>query len=147
MFDVSLSKVFVILGLLAVLLELFVGIQAGFDLVVIGTVMIASGLIGDFFNQFSLTLIVAIILSGAYLVFFRKIIKKKITPTTHHLNTDRLQESEGTVTKAISADKPGQVTIDDETWRAVSQSSFKAGDKIVVESVRGVTVHVRKKIT
>ena len=142
MFDISLSKVFVILGLLAVLLELFVGIQAGFDLVVIGTVLIASGLIGDFFNQFTLTLIMAIILSGAYLLFFRKIIKQKITPITHHLNTDRLQDSKGVVTKAISADKPGQVTIDDEIWRAVSKASFKTGDKIVVESVRGVTVHL-----
>lgn len=145
MFDISLSKVFVILGLLAVLLELFVGIQTGFDLVVIGTVMIASGLIGDFFNQLSVTLVVAILLCGAYLLFFRKIIKQKITSTTHHLNTDRLQDSEGMVTKAISADKPGQVTIDDEIWRAVSTTSLKKGVQVVVESVRGVTVHVRKK--
>ena len=145
MFDISLSKIFVILGLLAVLLELFLGIQTGFDLVVIGTVMIASGLIGDFFNQFTLTLIMAIILSGAYLLFFRKIIKQKITSTTHHLNTDRLQDSEGVVTKTISTDKPGQVTIDDEIWRAVSKTALKTGDTVVVESVRGVTVHVRKK--
>lgn len=145
MLDLSLSKLFVILGLLAVLLELFVGIQTGFDLIIIGSVMIASGLIGDFFNQFSMTLVIAIVLCGAYLLFFRKIIKKKITPTTHHLNTDRLQDSEGVVTKAISADRPGQVSIDDEIWRAVSKTALKTGDQIIVESVRGVTVHVRKK--
>lgn len=145
MLDISLSKLFVLLGLLAVLLELFLGIQTGFDLVVVGTVMIASGLIGDFFNQFSITLIMAIVFCGAYLLFFRKIIKKKITPSTHHLNTDRLQDSEGVVTKAISADKAGQVTIDDEIWRAVSKNSLKVNDQVIIESVRGVTLHVRKK--
>ena len=145
MFDISLSKVFVILGLLAVLLELYLGIQAGFDLVVIGTVMIASGLIGDFFNQFTITLIMAISFCGIYLVFFRKVIKQKIASVPHHLNTDRLQESEGVVIKAISKNSAGQVMIDDETWRAVSPTSLKTGDQVVVESVRGVTVHVRKK--
>lgn len=145
MFELSPSRIFVILGLLAVLLELFVGIQTGFDLVVIGSVLVVSGLVGDFFGQFIITLITAIILSGLYLLYFRKIIKQKITPTTHHLNTDKLQGSEGVVTKPISATHPGQVSVEDETWRATSKTNLQVGDHVIIESVRGVTLHVRKK--
>ena len=45
----NLPQLFVILGLIAVMAELFVGIQTGFDLVLIGSILIGSGIIGIIF--------------------------------------------------------------------------------------------------
>ena len=56
---------------------------------------------------------------------FRKIIIEKNHPIhtpPQYRSTPRLW---GVVTKAISADKAGQVTIDDEIWRAVGKTHSK----------------------
>lgn len=147
MLDISLSKLIVLLGLVAILAELFIGIQTGFDLVVIGTILVASGLLGDFFQNLTITLIVAIALSVVYLAFFRSFIKRKIISGTSKLNTDRLIGETATVTKAISAKSPGQVDVDGELWRATAKSSFKKGDTVQVLSFHGVTMRVAKPST
>lgn len=146
MIDMSLSRLFVILGLLAVLLELFVGVQVGFDLVVIGSILVVSGLAGELVGQTYVTFLVAIVLSTAYLLFFRKLLRKSISPSTQpHMSVDRLISREAHVLSTISPKKAGKVQVEDEVWRATSAESIAAGESVLIEQIHGVSVVVRKK--
>ena len=47
----SIHQIFVIVGLLLALVELVLGVATGFDLVIMGTVLILGGFIGGLFNN------------------------------------------------------------------------------------------------
>ena len=74
MFGLNLPQLIVILGLVLALAELAIGIDAGFDLVVIGSILVVSGLLGTV-TSLIVSLICAIVLVGLYFFFGRRLIK------------------------------------------------------------------------
>ncbi len=60
---VTIPQLFVIVGLLLALAELLVGIQTGFDLVLIGSILFVSGFVGMLTNSVPLMLVLATVLS------------------------------------------------------------------------------------
>ena len=147
-FAITLSHIFVILGLLMVLGELVLGIQTGLDLVLIGSILVISGFVGLLFGRFGteVALILAIVLGFFYIAVGRKKIKRRITTTTKKTNIDRLIGATATVMRDITPDTAGIVRHDDEQWRATSDEVLYAGDTVIIEGVSGVTVTVRKLI-
>lgn len=146
LFNISLPQIFVIFGLLMILAELIIGINTGFDLLLIGSILVISGLAGIVFGTSGiwLSVILAIILSILYIAFFRSQIKRRITVSTSKTNIDKLMGATGTVTREISPGSAGMVRIDDEQWRASADEVLYDGDIVVVNAVEGVTVIVQK---
>lgn len=58
MFDVAYApQLFALLGLVLILAELLLGLDTGFDLVVVGSILLISGLLGGLIGGLPLTLI------------------------------------------------------------------------------------------
>ncbi len=141
---VTIPQLFVIAGLLLVLAELLVGIQSGFDLVLIGSIMIVSGFVGMFTGSTALMLILATVLSILYIAVGRNRIRQKITTVAKKTNIDKLIGAGGVVVRSITPDTAGLVRVDDEDWRASAEEVLYERDPVIVESIDGVTLLVRK---
>jgi membrane protein implicated in regulation of membrane protease activity len=139
-----LPETFVVLGLLMVLGELVLGIQTGFDLLLIGSIMVISGFVGILTGSELLMLLLAIGLSVLYIAFGRKRIRQKITTVTKKTNIDKLLGATATVEREINPDTAGMVRVNDERWRASADEVLYAGDTVVIEGIEGVTVIVHK---
>lgn len=142
----SLSELFVIAGFLFILSALFIGIEVGFDLVVLGSILLLSGFTGIFTDNYIVSLITAVVLTIIYFFIGRKKLKSKMSSaTTHKTNTDKLVGHTGVVVKDISKSQPGRVKVDDEEWRAVANTSIKAGETVKILAIKGVSVVVQEK--
>ncbi len=89
-------------------------------------------------------LILATALSILYIAVGRKRIRQKITTITKKTNIDKLIGANGVVVRSITPDTPGLVRVDDEDWRASAEEIIYERDGIIVESIEGVTLRVRK---
>lgn len=146
MFTTYWSLIYLGLGL--ILLELIVGVQTGFDLVLVGLALILGGLCGWVTGSMQVAFSVAAILSFAYIVFGRKIVKAKIgSGSSHKINTDALVGQKATVFKEIKPQFPGQVKIKGEVWRAESETECAVGNMVEVVGFEGVTLKVKKLIS
>jgi membrane protein implicated in regulation of membrane protease activity len=139
-----LPEAFVVIGLLMILAELVLGIQTGFDLLLIGSIMVIAGFAGILTGSELLMLVLAIGLSILYIAVGRKRIRQKITTVTKMTNVDKLLGATGTVERGIAPDAAGIVRVGDEKWRASAEEILYEGDPIVIEGIEGVTVIVRK---
>ena len=106
---VTIPQLFVIVGLLLVLAELLVGIQSGFDLLLIGSILIVSGFAGMLVDSTELMLVLATALSILYIAVGRKRIRQKITTVTKKTNIDKLIGAGGVVVRSITPDTAGLV--------------------------------------
>lgn len=141
---VTIPQLFVIAGLLLALAELLVGIQTGFDLVLIGSILFVSGFVGMFTNSVPLMLVLATGLSILYIAVGRNKIRQKITTVTKKTNIDKLIGASGTVVRSVTPDTAGLVRVNDEDWRASAEEILYERDGIIVEGIEGVTLIVRK---
>ncbi len=87
---------------------------------------------------FVLTTLVSLIFTKP---LFDKYIKKNIEKT----NADMIIGKIGTVTKDISPNENGRVSILGKSWMATSDKKIKEGSKVEVVKIEGVKVVVRKK--
>lgn len=143
MFNLSASQIIIISGLLLILAELVLGIEAGFDLVIIGSILLLGGGVG-LYTTTTVALLAVIILSIAYFFFGRRLIKQKIIFTTKKTNVDRLIGQKGRVIRPITSETPGMIRLNDEDWRAGSDEILTEKDKAIVESIEGITLKVKK---
>lgn len=138
----SVNWLLVILGFLLIAAELFVGVQTGFDLVLIGLSLLAGGIIGNWIGQPWLGIAIATVLTFVYILAGRKLIKQKLVVTTHKTNIDSLIGKTGIVVEEISSQKRGKIAIDGEIWLATSNTVIPAKSSVVVKSIEGVTLNV-----
>lgn len=141
---VYLPQIFIITGLLFILAELFVGMQTGFDLVLIGSIVIISGFAGIFSESTTIMLLLASLLSMAYILVGRKKIRQKLTIITKKTNIDKLIGMQGLVVRSITPDTPGLVRLNDEDWRAVSHEVIFEKESFEVVAIEGVSLVVKK---
>ena len=141
---VTIPQLFVIAGLLLVLAELLVGIQSGFDLVLIGSILVIAGFVGMFTGSTPLMLVLATALSILYIAVGRNKIRQKITTVTKKTNIDKLIGANGVVVRSVTPDTAGLVRVNDEDWRASAEEILYERDAVTVEGIEGVTLIVRK---
>jgi len=142
--DLWLWLIFVGAGLLFALLELVLGVETGFDLVVIGSAFILGGLATWPFQSWLLTVIVTTVICAAYLAIGRRYVHGWTAVRKEKSNIDAIIGREGIVLKSIAKYADGQVKIDNQQWRARAEEDIKEGDEIVVTSVSGATLIVEK---
>lgn len=141
----SIFDLFLIIGLTFILLELFIGVETGFDLVVIGFTMILSALVGRWFASTEAMISLTALLSITYILLGRSYVQRKIRVHPHATNVDTLIGHDGIVIKAIKPHQPGIVSLDGEEWRAKSSQSLTVGTTIIVTEIQGVTLIVKKE--
>jgi membrane protein implicated in regulation of membrane protease activity len=143
MLDIAPQQILAIVGLILILLELYVGVETGFDLLIIGLILFFSGLIAP---DLSIAGIFTIILASSYFFLGRKLLKNKLSKKTwDKLNTDKLVGATATVIKSVSPTNPGLVQLGDEQWRASANQEIKSGTKVVVTGLEGITLVVEIK--
>jgi membrane protein implicated in regulation of membrane protease activity len=134
-------------GGILIIIELILGAVTGFDLALLGISLAAGGALGLLFSSTQVGLFSAGALSLAYFAFLRKWIRSALSGLDRLSNVDAIVGQTGVVIARVAAHEPGQVKVGDEIWRAVLASpslpAREAGEIITVESVDGVTVHVR----
>ena len=136
--------VFVIVGLLFVLLELIVGVETGLDLVVIGSAFILGGLVTWPFHSWLLTVIVTSIICVAYVALGRRYVHRWTMVSKAKTNIDAIIGRQGIMLKSIAKNVDGLVKVGNEQWRARAEDDIEEGEEIVVTSVNGVTLIVKK---
>ena len=140
----SLPQVFIVAGLVAILAETVIGVSTGFDLLLIGTILIIGGGVGLLTGSVPVTLIVSVALTLLYLAVFRNQLRKKLLKVTHHTNVDKLIGQTGKVIRTITPDTAGLIRVDDEDWRASADEVLYEKAKVKILSIEGVTLKVEK---
>lgn len=133
----------IVAGIIAIIVELLLGVATGFDLFIIGILLIVGGIITNFFNLM-IGGGIAVVLMLAYVLFGRKIVKQSLSIETKKTNIDGIIGKTAMTVKHITPSHPGQVKIDGEVWRAESDGPIENGIKVTIISVTGVTLKVQK---
>ena len=142
--DLWLWLVFIIVGLLLVLLELIIGVETGFDLVIIGSAFILGGLVAWPFHSWVLPLIVTSLICVIYVVIGRRYVHRWTAVKKVKTNIDAIIGREGIVLKNIARNVDGRVRVGSQRWRARAEEDIKEGDEIVVTGISGSTLIVEK---
>jgi membrane protein implicated in regulation of membrane protease activity len=143
-YDTWAWLIFVGVGLGLIILELFLGIDTGLDLVFIGTAFVLGGLITLALKSWVWTAIVAGVICVLYVVIGRRYIHRRTAVNAAKTNIDTIVGKTGVVEKTIEADKEGMVKVGYEQWRARSDETIETGEAITVTGVSGVTLSVKK---
>lgn len=138
------STYLIILGLILIGAELLIGIEAGFDLVLLGTILVISGGVGNYSGDLFLALVTCGVLSVLYIFFGRKLIKSRIKVFNYKTNTDDLLGKKGVVVGEIKENSSGMIKVGDERWRAESNRRIGKGEKVLITKIEGVTLKVEK---
>lgn len=109
---------------------------------------IASGLVSLFLsfftNSFFIQFAVFVILGLILMLITRPFFIKKMVKTDVKTNLDRVIGMEGIVTEEITKLKTGEAKVDGKRWSAISDQKIEVGTTIIVESIDGVKLVVRK---
>ncbi len=137
--------IFIIIGVAMALLELVVGIDTGLDLVIIGSAFFVGGFLSWIFDSWILALVLTGILCLVYLVLGRRYVHRWTAVPREKTNIDTIIGSTGIVINKIAAGIDGLVKVANEEWRARSDETIEPGTLIVVQSITGVTLFVKRK--
>jgi len=145
---VNWNWVLVVMGAVMVLVEAALGGFAGFDLVLIGSSFVLGGALGLLMGNAAVGFLTASALCVLYIVAGRRWVRARLKRPSIATNTDALIGQRALVTQALSAHQPGQVSLRGEVWRARpapdEPGALEAGVEVMVESIDGVTLTVRR---
>ena len=134
-------------GALLVLVEVSLGGFAGFDLVLVGSTFVVGGVAGLVLHSATVGYLTASALGLAYIAVGRRIVRERLAVTKGvRSNVDALHGRQGVVQTRVAAHEAGTIKVGDEVWRALPAAGagpFEAGSLVTVESVDGVSLHVR----
>lgn len=132
----------IIFGIILIAIEVILGAALGFELLIIGVILLVSGGIGIISGSVPFALTSAVVFTLVYIIAGRRYIRNTFNIDTKNTNTDNIIGKKARVVKHIEAGKPGQIKIDGEIWRASSKNTHDIDAEVTIESVSGVTVHV-----
>lgn len=102
--------------------------------------LIMSFFVESFYIQFAIFVLLGLVL----MILTRPVLVKKFGKKDVKTNLDRVLGMEGVVTEEISKLKIGEVKVDGKRWSAISDEKISVGATIIVESINGVKLVVRK---
>ena len=142
--DQWLWLIFVGIGLVLAILELFGGVDTELDLVAVGSAFIIGGLVGWPLNWWLVAVLVTSLLCITYVAIGRRYIKRWVQPKEAKTNVDAIIGREGVVIEGIAKNSPGRVKVGNEEWLASAEEDFAEGVEVIVTAVRGATLIVTK---
>lgn len=109
---------------------------------------IASGIItlflSLFVSSFVMQFAVFVILGIVFLIATRKKLLDYQTEEDTKLNLERVIGMEGIVTQKITKNEIGEVKVDGKLWSAVSNTSIKENEPVLIKGIDGVKLVVEK---
>ena len=146
----SVNWMLIIVGALALVAEVVLGVITGFDLAIVGLSLMAGGGIGLAFGSAKVGLFAAGAFAFLYLAIFRRQVKARLASgPARATNIDVVLGKTAMVTERIAPHAPGMVRLGDELWRAAladegaDAMAKESGTTVLVDSVEGVTLKVR----
>ena len=132
----------IILAIIFLIGELLSG---GFYLLSIGLGAIAAAILN--YLQFSITLqIIAFILITVIFILISRPLYKKLNKNTvdKKANTERLIGLKEKVTEDIDSHKIGNINVNGEVWKAISDEKISKGETVEITEIEGVKLKVKK---
>ena len=132
----------IILAIIFLIGELLSG---GFYLLSIGLGAIAAAILN--YLQFSITLqIIAFILITVIFILISRPLYKKLDKNTvdKKANTERLIGLKAKVTEDIDSHKIGNINVNGEVWKAISDEKISKGETVEITEIEGVKLKVKK---
>lgn len=105
---------------------------------------LVSLILSFFMDSFYIEFAVFVVLGLILMILTRPILVKKFARKNVKTNSDRVLGMEGVVTEEITKLKIGEVKVDGKRWSAISDEEIDRGTTIIVESIDGVKLVVRK---
>ncbi len=138
-----ISITLIIIGLILIILELIVGIDTAFDLLLLGVSLLVGGFFGYFTTDMA-GIVVSTILAFSYLLIGRKFLKNKIQAFSHQSNTDLLLGTVSTVKSWDNEKNIGIINIEGENWRvkSIDDKPISVNSKVKILNISGVTLIV-----
>lgn len=102
--------------------------------------LILSFFVDEFMIQFSIFVILGIVL----LITTRSWLNKIIKPKSEKTNLDRVVGMQGLVTSEITKTSPGEVKVDGKRWTAVSDTKIEVDSIVKILDIDGVKLKVKK---
>lgn len=102
--------------------------------------LILSFFINDFIIQFSVFVILGILL----LITTRSWLNKVFKINKYKTNLDRVIGMQGIVTEKIAKNSPGEVKVDGKRWMAVSDKTINVDNDVKILEIDGVKLKVEK---
>jgi membrane protein implicated in regulation of membrane protease activity len=143
-YDAWIWLIFIGIGLVMILLELILGVEAGLDLVFLGSAFIIGGLATLPFHSWLLTLILTLVICLVYVALGRRYIHRWTATRKEKTNIDTIVGKKGVVLQSIAPNDHGRVKVGNEEWRARAEERIDKDAEIVVTGVQGVTLTVVK---
>jgi membrane-bound serine protease (ClpP class) len=144
-YDQWIWAIFITLGLILVLLEVIIGVDTAFDMVIIGSILIIAGAVTIPFHNWWLTLVIAIVLCVLYLSLLRRYVRRRMRSGGTKTNIDAYIGQTAVVFKDIPSADIGRVRLGSEEWRARADEPIAAGEEVIINAVQGITLTVSKK--
>jgi membrane protein implicated in regulation of membrane protease activity len=136
--------IFTAIGLVLILLELIVGIETGLDMVFVGSAAVLAGLITMAMQSWVWTAVITAVIAILYVVIGRRYVHRRMAVAHEKTNIDRIIGKTGITLKETSKHDAGLVKIGMEKWHARSEEPIKEGEEIIVLSITGATLNVKK---
>lgn len=105
---------------------------------------LVSLILSFFLDSFYIEFAVFVLLGLVLMILTRPILVKKFARKNVKTNIDRVLGMEGVVTEEITKLKVGEVKVDGKRWSAISDEKIEVGTTVIVESIDGVKLVVRK---
>lgn len=102
--------------------------------------LILSFFINDFIIQFSVFVILGILL----LITTRSWLNKVFKINKYKTNLDRVIGMRGIVTEKITKNSPGEVKVDGKRWMAISDKTINVDNDVKILEIDGVKLKVEK---
>ena len=103
--------------------------------------LITSFITDIFLIQFAVFVLFGVVL----LLTTRNFLKKYIKSNNEKTNLDRVIGKIAVVTEPIKKNEVGEVKVDGKRWSAISKLEFEIDDEVIIDSIEGVKLIVRKK--
>ena len=134
-----------ILWLIVIVLLVFLEVST-INLVCVWFILsgLVSLILSFFIESFYILFAVFVLLGLVLMILTRPILIKKFKRKNVKTNSDRVLGMEGVVTEEINKLKIGEVKVDGKRWSAISDEKIEVGTTIIVESIDGVKLVVRK---
>jgi membrane protein implicated in regulation of membrane protease activity len=145
-FDNWTWLIFVVAGLVMILAELLIGVETGFDLVIIGSILAIAGAVTSFFNSWVVTVVSGSVVCVIYFVAGRRYVHRlRKWQTEIKSGADALIGESGIVTRPITRIADGSVKVRNESFRARADDDIGKDEEIEVTGIKGITLIVKKK--
>lgn len=98
-----------------------------------------------FVDSFTIQFLVFGILGIILLLTTRKSLKRIFDTEQVRTNADRVIGMTGVVTEEIKKNIVGEVKVDGKKWSAISESTIKVDEEVIIEKIDGVKLVVKKE--